>query len=83
MTQIQCSRTPQFPGCSTLTKLLNQIAVTTHSGSTSHVTANVLAGTTPVGSSSHVTTDVLAGTTPLESSSHVTAEAGITPLGSS
>ncbi len=69
----------------TLTELPTQIAVTTHSGSTSHVTADVLTGTTPlVGSSSHITTDVVARTTPLGSSSHVTADvAGTTPLGSS
>ncbi len=61
-----------------------QIAVTTHSGSTSHVTADVLAGTTPLGSSLHVTADV-AGTTPLGSSSHITTDvvAGTTPLGPS
>ncbi len=73
----------------TLTELPTQITVTAHSGSTSHVTADVVAGTTPLGSSSHVTadvaitplgssshitTDVLAGTTPLESSSHVTTD---------
>ncbi len=68
----------------TLTELPTQIAVTTHSGSTSHVTADVLTGITPLGSSLHVTADVLAGTTPLGSSSHVTADvAGTTPLGSS
>ncbi len=39
----------------TLTELPTQIAVTTHSESTSHVTADVLAGTTPLGSSLHVT----------------------------
>ncbi len=58
----------------TLTELPTQIAVTTHSGSTSRVTADILAGTTPLGSSSHVTTDVLAGTTPLGSSAHITTD---------